>query len=87
MTYWLLEFAVKARTKSLGILHPSLSHNEFIRERLFKTLPEDCHLRANGRLYLSMTRVSDGKNVFVSQYQSKEDLIRVYIKIEMTKIY
>lgn len=42
-----------------------------------KTLPDDAHIRANGRLFISVTRLSDGKNVLINQYQSKDDLIKV----------
>ena len=69
--------AIKARARALGPFHPSFDVNKIIYDGLVKTLPDDCHKRATGRLYISATRVSDGKNVLISQFDSKEDLIRV----------
>jgi hypothetical protein len=40
-------------------------------------LPEDAHLRVNGKLHISLTRVYDGRNVIVSQFGSREDLVQV----------
>lgn len=48
-----------------------------IRGCLLKTLPADCHEHASGRLGISLTRVSDGKNVIISHFSSKEELIQV----------
>ena len=42
-----------------------------------RTLPNDAHEKVNGRLNVSVTRVSDGKNCILSQFDSKEDLIQV----------
>jgi hypothetical protein len=42
-----------------------------------QVLPDDAHLRVNGKLHISLTRVYDGKNVIVSQFGSKEDLVQV----------
>lgn len=38
-------------------------------------LPEDAHLRVNGKLHISLTRVYDGKSVIVSQFNSRDDLM------------
>lgn len=38
-------------------------------------LPEDAHLKVNGKLHISLTRVYDGKSVIVSQFNSREDLL------------
>lgn len=42
-----------------------------------RTLPDDAHKKANGRLYISVTRMSDGKNVIINKFKSKEELIKV----------
>ncbi|XP_076320466.1 patatin-like phospholipase domain-containing protein 2 isoform X2 [Tachypleus tridentatus] len=41
--------------------------------------PEDAHLRCRGRLHISVTRVSDGENVLLTQFDSKEDLIQALL--------
>jgi patatin-like phospholipase domain-containing protein 2 len=40
-----------------------------------KHLPEDAHLRVNGKLHISLTRVYDGKSIIVSHFNSREDLL------------
>ena len=51
--------------------------NKLITDALEKVLPEDAHKRVNGRLHISVTRCSDNKNVILTQFDSKEDLIQV----------
>ncbi len=69
--------AIKARARALGPFHPSFDVNRIIYESLVKTLPDDAHLKANGRLFISVTRISDGKNVIINKFKSKEELIKV----------
>lgn len=40
-------------------------------------MPENGHEVAAGRLGISLTRVSDGENVILSDFHSKEELIQV----------
>ncbi|KRX62397.1 Uncharacterized protein T09_6451 [Trichinella sp. T9] len=70
-----LKVAIKARKNALGPLHPSFSLNNIVREGLMNSLPDDAHKIASGRLHLSLTRLSDGRNVMVSEFHSKEDLV------------
>lgn len=42
-----------------------------------QVLPDDAHERVSGKLHISLTRVYDGKNVIVSEFSSKEDLLQV----------
>lgn len=67
----------EARKCTLGAAHPSFNLLKIVRNFLRRDLPDDAHLLASGRLYVSLTRVSDGKNVLVSEFDSKEDLIQV----------
>lgn len=72
----ILQVAIKARSRALGPFHPSFDVNKIIYDGLVKTLPDDAHLRANGRLFISVTRISDGQNVIIDQFKSKEELIK-----------
>uniref|UniRef100_A0A0A9W8S5 triacylglycerol lipase n=1 Tax=Lygus hesperus TaxID=30085 RepID=A0A0A9W8S5_LYGHE len=65
----------EARLRTLGPFSPSFHVQEVLLEGLSKVLPEDAHLRVNGKLHISLTRVYDGKNVIVSHFDSKEDLL------------
>lgn len=69
--------AKEARKHRLGPLHPSFSLLQLVKDSLLSRLPEDAHVRASGKLCVSLTRVSDGKNVLVSQFHSREELIEV----------
>ncbi|KAH7643327.1 patatin-like phospholipase domain-containing protein 2 isoform x1 [Dermatophagoides farinae] len=54
----------------------SLNINRLLYDRLKLKLPNDAHIRANGRLYISVTRISDLKNVIINQFKSKKELIK-----------
>ena len=43
----------------------------------FQILPEDAHLRVNGKLHISLTRVYDRQNVIISHFNTREELIQV----------
>ena len=44
---------------------------------LEEALPSNAHELCTGKLLISLTRVSDGANVVVSEYPTKKDLIDV----------
>ena len=73
------------RKSVLGPFYKDFSKN--IRESCSKSLPLDAYKRASGRLFISLTRVSDLKNVVVSEYKSNEDLIDVSLKIFVSFVY
>lgn len=73
----MMEMAKEARKRSVGALHPSFNLLKIVHDFLEHELPDEAHLLASGRLFVSLTRVSDGKNLLVSHFHSKEDLIQV----------
>ncbi|XP_047189548.1 patatin-like phospholipase domain-containing protein 2 isoform X2 [Scophthalmus maximus] len=72
-----LTVAREARKHTLGVLHPTFGLLQRVQESLLETLPEDAHLRASGKLCVSLTRLADGKNILVSEFDSREELIQV----------
>ncbi|XP_018585428.1 patatin-like phospholipase domain containing 3 [Scleropages formosus] len=74
-----LILAREARRRTLGPLHPSFQCMKVIRMGLERDMPTDAHLHASGRLCVSLTRVSDGENVLVSQFDNREELIQALI--------
>ncbi|XP_029697838.1 patatin-like phospholipase domain-containing protein 2 isoform X2 [Takifugu rubripes] len=74
-----LNLARKVRKQPLGVFHPGFSLLQVVQDSLLEKLPADAHLRASGRLCVSLTRLADGKNVLVSQFDSREELIQVLI--------
>ncbi|XP_035520849.1 patatin-like phospholipase domain-containing protein 2 [Morone saxatilis] len=72
-----LTMAKAARKHTLGVFHPTFSLLRIVRHSLLEKLPADAHLRASGKLCVSLTRLADGKNVLVSEFDSREELIQV----------
>lgn len=76
-TSYILNVALKARSRALGPLHPSFNIVKYLRDGMEAFLPSDAHIKASGHLFVSLTRVYDRKNVLVSQFDTREDLIEV----------
>ncbi|KAM5248181.1 patatin-like phospholipase domain-containing protein 2 isoform 1-T1 [Ctenodactylus gundi] len=83
----IIEVSKEARKRFLGPLHPSFNLVKTIRGCLLKTLPADSHERANGRLGISLTRVSDGENVIISHFNSKDELIQANVCSTFIPVY
>uniref|UniRef100_A0A3P8SUC1 triacylglycerol lipase n=1 Tax=Amphiprion percula TaxID=161767 RepID=A0A3P8SUC1_AMPPE len=75
----LMFMAKEARKHRLGPLHPAYNLMQIVQDSLLASLPEDAHVRASGRLCVSLTRVPDGKNLIVSEFSSRNDLIEALI--------
>ncbi|KAG7281868.1 hypothetical protein CRUP_031117 [Coryphaenoides rupestris] len=65
--------------RKLGPLHPAFNLLQIVRRSMVEMLPPDAHLRASGKLCVSLTRVADGKNVIVSEFDTRDELIQVLI--------
>ncbi|OCT81775.1 patatin-like phospholipase domain-containing protein 2 [Xenopus laevis] len=83
----IIDVSKEARKRFLGPLHPSFNLVKIIRNCLYKTLPEDAHEKATGRLGISLTRVSDGENVLLSQFNTKEELIQACVCSTFIPVY
>lgn len=77
----LLEFARFSKQHPLGLLSPTVDIFRWLEVTLQRCLPDNAHTLARGRLHISMTRISDGKNVIVSEFNSSDELINVSIMI------
>ncbi|XP_075712112.1 patatin-like phospholipase domain-containing protein 2 isoform X2 [Rhinoderma darwinii] len=82
-----MEVAKEARKRNLGPLHPSFNLVKILKNGLYRNLPENAHELASGKLCVSLTRVSDGENVLVSDFGSKEELIQALICSAFVPIY
>ncbi|XP_057186398.1 patatin-like phospholipase domain-containing protein 2 isoform X2 [Triplophysa rosa] len=69
----------EARKGTLGAVHPSFNLLNIVRTFLIRDLPDNAHLLTTGQLCVSLTRVSDGTNMLVSEFDSKEDLIQALV--------
>lgn len=79
ITSEILKVASSARTYMLGPFSPKFDVTGILRDRLNTILPSDAHIRCTGRLHVSATRVSDGKNVIMSEYNTREELIQALL--------
>ncbi|XP_034195034.1 brummer isoform X2 [Osmia lignaria lignaria] len=82
-----LRVAREARQRTLGPFSPSFNVQEILLESLQKFLPNDAHIRVSGKLHVSLTRVYDGKNVIVSQFSSREDLLQALLASAFIPIF
>nr|XP_014430181.1 patatin-like phospholipase domain-containing protein 1 isoform X1 [Pelodiscus sinensis] len=74
--YEALEETKKA---SILILCPGYRILRIIEKGIHKVLSENSHQLASGKLYVSLTRLSDLQNVIVSEYRSNEELVQALI--------
>ncbi|XP_026991798.2 patatin-like phospholipase domain-containing protein 2 isoform X2 [Tachysurus fulvidraco] len=72
----LMAIAKEARKGMLSSMHPSFNLLKLTRQLMIRDLPDNAHLLASGKLFVSLTRLSDGKNVLVSEFTSRDDLIQ-----------
>ncbi|XP_026672777.1 patatin-like phospholipase domain-containing protein 2 isoform X2 [Ceratina calcarata] len=82
-----LRVAREARQGTLGPFSPSFNCQDVLLESLQKFLPNDAHIRVSGKLHVSLTRVYDGKNVIVSQFSSREDLLQALLASAFIPIF
>ncbi|KAK2885887.1 hypothetical protein Q8A67_016724 [Cirrhinus molitorella] len=75
----LLEFARFSKQYPLGLLSPTVDIFRWLEVTLQRCLPDNAHTLATGRLHISMTRISDGKNVIVSEFRSSDELIKALL--------
>ncbi|KAM6960470.1 patatin-like phospholipase domain-containing protein 2 [Aplochiton taeniatus] len=83
----IIDVAKEARKRVLGPLHPSFNLVKIMRSMLHKTLPPDAHDRSTGRLGISLTRVMDGENVLVSQFNTKDEMVQACLCSAYIPVY
>ncbi|KAK6626382.1 hypothetical protein RUM43_006693 [Polyplax serrata] len=76
-----------ARKKTLGPFSPSFDVQGLLREGLEKFLPEDAHKRVSGKLRVSLTRVYDGKNVIITDFETREELLQALLASAFVPIF
>lgn len=65
----------EARAHKLGPFSPNFDIQTNLLNTIRQYLPLDAHERVNGKLHISLTRIFDCKNIVVSQFNSREDLL------------
>ena len=72
-----LDIVREATKRMLGPLHPGFRLVNMVRSLLTESLPSDTYVKASGKVFISLTRITDGKNVLVSDFSSNEELIEL----------
>ncbi|KAK4321721.1 hypothetical protein Pmani_007518 [Petrolisthes manimaculis] len=75
----LLKTAKASRQYLFGAFNPTFQLEEPLMRNLLELLPEDAHIRASGRLFLSLTRVTSLSNEVVSEYETRDELLRAVL--------
>uniref|UniRef100_A0A3Q3VRV0 Patatin-like phospholipase domain-containing protein 2 n=1 Tax=Mola mola TaxID=94237 RepID=A0A3Q3VRV0_MOLML len=83
----IIDVAKEARKRFLGPMHPSFNLVKIVRQMLRRTLPANCHYQASGRLGISLTRVTDGENVLLLQFNNKEELVQACVCSAYIPVY
>ncbi|XP_017270524.1 patatin-like phospholipase domain-containing protein 2 [Kryptolebias marmoratus] len=74
-----LLFAKQLKATTWGLLNPSVNVFQWLEKSMRKHLPSNAHRLATGRLGIAVTRLSDGKQVIISEFQSKEDVVQALL--------
>lgn len=69
----------EARSHSLQAFSPSFNIQICLLEGLDKYLPQNAHELVNGRLHISLTRSRDRKNVIVTHFNSRVELLQALL--------
>ncbi|XP_069612240.1 omega-hydroxyceramide transacylase-like isoform X2 [Ranitomeya imitator] len=75
----IIDAAIQARKPIFGPFFGTFNLGTIFRRALLNFLPDNAHLVATGRLNVALTRLSDGKNILVSDFKSKDEVIQRYI--------
>ncbi|KAL7644693.1 UNVERIFIED_CONTAM: hypothetical protein RMT77_004234 [Armadillidium vulgare] len=70
--------AADAQLWTLGPFSPNFNIEDYILKGL-SNLPSDAHIMASGRVFVSLTRFKDFRNVIISQWDSRDELIQTLI--------
>lgn len=83
----ILRVVTEARSGSFQALSPNFDIYGLIRQGLENCLPENAHILCSGRLSVSVTRVRDKKNVLITEFDTREELIQAICCSSFIPIY
>ena len=70
-----LDIVDEVTKRPLGPLNPRFKLDPILRKALEELCPEDIHVLASNKIFISLTRVKDRKNVLVSNYKTRKEFI------------
>ncbi|KAH8331945.1 hypothetical protein KR067_004363, partial [Drosophila pandora] len=74
-----LRIVQETRRHSLGAFSPWFNLPDCLLEGMQRRLPDDAHERVSGRLHISLTRVRDRRNVVMSEFASRYELLQALL--------
>ncbi|XP_037129870.1 patatin-like phospholipase domain-containing protein 4 [Syngnathus acus] len=80
-------FAEDVRQQRFGALTPGYQFMSKLREGIEEMLPANAHVLASDRLHVSLTHSRSGKNLIVSRFNSREDLIQALLASSFVPVY
>jgi len=75
------DLAAESRNTKGGVLSPGMSLLRPVRVFLNKVLPDNAHIIAKDRLFVSVTDFCTNKNKLICQFKSKKHLIKVSSRV------
>ncbi|XP_061833764.1 patatin-like phospholipase domain-containing protein 4 isoform X4 [Nerophis lumbriciformis] len=81
------KLATNVRQQRFGAVTPGYNVLLKLREGIEEMLPADAHILASDRLHVSLTHFKSGKNHIVSEFKSREDLIKALLASSCVPIY
>ncbi|KAM9327637.1 patatin-like phospholipase domain-containing protein 4 [Pholidichthys leucotaenia] len=79
--------AESVRQQRFGAITPGYDFMLTLREGIEEILPSEAHSLAHDCLYVSLTHSESGKNYIVSNFTSREDLIKALLASSFVPIY
>lgn len=76
---YVIDLTNEARKHPLGPFSRQFDLVGNLRRGMEQFLPSNCHKIATGRLYISVTSLKTRKNYIISEYESKEELMKVSV--------
>ncbi|XP_037013457.2 patatin-like phospholipase domain-containing protein 4 isoform X1 [Artibeus jamaicensis] len=84
---FIYQLAEEIRRQSLGAATPGYDFMARLRSGIESILPPDAHELAQHRLHVSITNTRTRKNLLVSSFSSREDLIQVLLASSFIPVY
>ncbi|XP_074839433.1 patatin-like phospholipase domain-containing protein 4 isoform X1 [Carettochelys insculpta] len=81
------KFAEEIRKLYFGAITPGYDFMTRLRTGIESFLPSNAHEIAQNRLYVSVTNTKNGKNHLISNFPSREDLIKVLLASSFVPVY
>ncbi|XP_031566532.1 patatin-like phospholipase domain-containing protein 4 isoform X2 [Actinia tenebrosa] len=76
---YVVDLTNEARKNPLGPFSPQFDLVGNLRKGMEEYLPSNCHKLASGRLFISVTSLKTRKNLMISEYESKDELMKVLL--------